>query len=667
MANTSAKRGAPPHCALLQNPLDDHVDYVLLGASVVCVMLISYQLTVTLVQPTWIEPVTDWLRTVVAWPQLVIVAWVAVRLVRTQQPDAATWCWLALGMLFSTMGVAIWAFANQYVYSQGLPYPSLPVLFFLLRDLCFLAALILISASGRWLPGVRTLIDGVLWMSAITALSWYFVLLPIALQTDEPPPSKIISMFQQVVDLVLIYLLIMALAQPRHTTRERLVMFLLSLAVVALFVGDTWAAVLLLHPPHIYRAGSAPGVFWLTCYLLIPLAGLVRLRLVPAASPLHRAIPGAPLGWRGVLDGMQFVSPSVAVVVAAGVIMVTATFTSGSTAGRIAPEAVGLVLLLLAALRPAVMYLEHEQLRRERDLTHARESALRLANERMEVFLGVIAHELRTPLTSLVGNVHLIARRRDALLRPDTSREDAIRTATALGTLVEYCEQSLQRMGRLVDDVLDETRIRRGRLALHLQPCDLAAVVGAAVAEQAALNPERAIRWIPEASAVPVPVPVPVLVMADASRIEQVVASYVSNALKFSRDDQAVEVRMQVHTAADRVAQVSVHDDGVGVPLAEQPHIWAQFYQAEGVEVQSSSHMGVGMGLYISKAIVEGHRGRVGIDSAVGQGTTIWFTLPLASSPPPASPAAAAGAGAGAGAGSPSPVPVPSEHNGICN
>jgi signal transduction histidine kinase len=114
--------------------------------------------------------------------------------------------------------------------------------------------------------------------------------------------------------------------------------------------------------------------------------------------------------------------------------------------------------------------------------------------------------------------------------------------------------------------------------------------------------------------------------MADASRIEQVVASYVSNALKFSRDDQAVEVRLQT---ADTVAQVSVHDDGVGVPLAEQPHIWAQFYQAEGVEVQSSSQIGVGMGLYISKAIVEGHHGRVGIDSAAGQGTTIWFTLPI--------------------------------------
>jgi signal transduction histidine kinase len=621
MADTSAKRNPPPSRALLQDLLDDRL---LLGALVVCVLLFGYQVTVTLVQPPWIEPVTNWLRTALAWPLLCILAWVAVRLVRTQQPDAATWCWLALGMLFSTVGLTIWTLANQYVSPQGLPYPSLPTLFFLLRDLCFLIALVLVPAHGHWLPGLRTMLDAVLWMSAITALSWYFVLLPIALQTQAPPASKSISMFQQIVDLLLIYLLILALARPRHTTRERLFLSLLSLAFVALFVGDTWAAVLLLHPPHIYRAGSAPGVFWLLRYLLLPLAGLVRLRLVPAAAPLRRAIPGEPLSWRDVLDGVQFVAPSVAVVVAAGVIMATSTFTSGSTAGRIAPEAVCLALLLLAALRPAVIYLEQEQLRRERDVAQAHENALRLAHERMQTFLAVLAHELRTPLTSLFGYVHLMARRLDALLRPNTSREDYARSTTVQRTLVEYCAHSLQRMERLVENVVDETRIHRGQLALRLEPCDLAAVVGAAVAEQMALHPERSLRWVAEASPVPV--------LADASRIQQVVANYMSNALKFSRDDQVVEVRVRTE---EGVAQVSVHDDGIGVPLAEQPHIWEQFYQAEGAKVQSGSHIGVGMGLYISKAIIEGHQGQVGIDSAPHQGTTMWFTLPLLSSLPP--------------------------------
>ena len=174
-------------------------------------------------------------------------------------------------------------------------------------------------------------------------------------------------------------------------------------------------------------------------------------------------------------------------------------------------------------------------------------------------------------------------------------------------------------MARLVEDVLHETRVRQGQLTLRPEACDLVSVVGQAVAEQMALNPERCIRWVAEASPVPV--------LADASRIEQVVTNYVSNALKFSRADQAVEVCVQTQ---DRAARVSVHDDGVGIPLAHQPHIWERYYQAAEANVQSGSQVGFGIGLYMSKAIIEGHSGQVGVESAPGQGTTIWFLLPLA-------------------------------------
>jgi signal transduction histidine kinase len=334
--------------------------------------------------------------------------------------------------------------------------------------------------------------------------------------------------------------------------------------------------------------------------------------------------------------------PSIAAIAASVLILVDATLTSRGAASLIRPEAVGIVLLLLATLRPAVLFLEQEQLRRERDAARAQERGLRLANERMEAFLTVLAHELKTPLTVLIGNIELMAHRLEALLRPEAQREDYTRGATVLRTLVVYCEHNLQRMDRLVDDVLDETRIRRGRLALRLQPCDLVAVVGAAVDEQAALNPERTISLVAETSGVPI--------TADASRIAQVVTNYVSNALKFSRADQPVEVRVQVETqvpthngqakapAPDGQTQVrvAVHDEGVGIPVAEQPHIWEQFYQVESAAVQSGSQVGVGMGLYISKAIVEGHHGRVGVESAPGRGTTIWFTLPHLLTEPPA-------------------------------
>ena len=102
------------------------------------------------------------------------------------------------------------------------------------------------------------------------------------------------------------------------------------------------------------------------------------------------------------------------------------------------------------------------------------------------------------------------------------------------------------------------------------------------------------------------------------------------------------------------MARVTVHDEGVGIPLADQPHIWERFYRAAGADWQSGSQIGFGIGLYISKAIIDGHQGQVGIESAPGQGTTVWFTLPLASPPASSSP--------GAGGGGPASAPEPGEH-----
>jgi signal transduction histidine kinase len=629
MADTSARRDPPPNRTLLQVVLHDPV---LMSAFVVCVLLVSYQLAVTLLQPPWIKPATDWMRSALAWPQLAVVAWVAVRLLRTHHTNALAWSVAALGMMSYVVARTVWIFADVVIYPQGVPYPSLPDLFFLLQYPFFIAALFLLPAERRGLPGVRIMLDALLWMSAVSALTWYFVLLPLSRQTSGPSLSEYVSMSHQIFDLALFYGLVVALTRSRRTSRERLFMSLLGLAYIALFVADTCSALLLLHPPHTYRTGSAPDLFWFIGYLLIPLSALVQLRLTLAELPERPAVPAARLTWRDALAGMTFIAPSVAVVGASLVIIVHEVLTSPHLTSLTAPVAVGIALLLLAMLRPAVVFLEQEQLRRERDAARAQESALRIANERMEAFLSVVAHELKTPLTSLIANVHLMARRLDAMLRPDTSREEYTRAATLLRTLVERCEQSLERLQRLVEDVLDAMRVRTGRLALRLEPRNLASVVSEAVTEQAALNPERAIRWVAERSLVPV--------LVDARRIEQVVANYVSNALKFSRADQPVDVRLCME---DGMARVTVHDEGVGIPLADQLHIWERFYRAAGADWQSGSQIGFGIGLYISKTIIDGHRGQVGVESAPGQGTTIWFTLPLISSPASSSPEARAG------------------------
>jgi len=114
---------------------------------------------------------------------------------------------------------------------------------------------------------------------------------------------------------------------------------LLCLAVVSLFVGDTWATVQLLQPPHTFRGGGAPNLFRFIFYLLVPLAALVRLRLVPAELLTRPRAHAARLTWRDVLDGITFVSPSIAVVAAGVVIVADAVLTAQSRADLVLPAA----------------------------------------------------------------------------------------------------------------------------------------------------------------------------------------------------------------------------------------------------------------------------------------------------------------------------------------
>jgi signal transduction histidine kinase len=277
-------------------------------------------------------------------------------------------------------------------------------------------------------------------------------------------------------------------------------------------------------------------------------------------------------------------------------------------------------LLLLAAVRQGLTLLENAQVRRTGETARASALALREANRRMEEFLNIASHELKTPLTSLQGNIQLMGRRLNRVHPDQAKAEDLVPLVLMARALVERSERSLGRLGRLINDLLDTARIRQGRLELRLEPCDLAAVVQAAVDEQRTVDDSCTIRL--ELLATP-----PVRVLADADRVGQVVANYLTNALKYAETDRPIAVRLQVEGA---VARVAVRDEGIGLSSDDQAHVWECFYQASGVKVQSGSGVGMGIGLYISKTIIERLHGHVGVDSVQGQGSTFWFTLPLA-------------------------------------
>lgn len=268
----------------------------------------------------------------------------------------------------------------------------------------------------------------------------------------------------------------------------------------------------------------------------------------------------------------------------------------------------------------AALVLERERLLRERE--EARTSALALgeANRQMDEFLGVASHELRTPLTSILLSLQLSQRRYQRLLRDDAdvTEQLAEKLEFLLDQLVRT-ERQASRLDRLVNDLLDVSRIRTEKLAIHRQPADLARIVSEVVGEQRQAAPDRVIK-----AHLPPDLRVPLLI--DPDRMSQVVENYLTNALKYSAEEQPVEVGVETDAG---VAIVWVRDQGPGLPAGEQALIWERFHRVPGVEVQSGSGVGLGLGLHISRTIIEAHQGQVGVQSTPGAGSTFWFMLPL--------------------------------------
>ena len=262
---------------------------------------------------------------------------------------------------------------------------------------------------------------------------------------------------------------------------------------------------------------------------------------------------------------------------------------------------------------------ERERLLVAQERVAARVQALRDANLRMDEFMQVAAHELRTPLAGIKLNVQLLER-----LAHEATSETALYQREQQA--IRRAEQQVVRMERLAQDMLDASRIQEGRLTLRTEHIDLRAVVEAAVESIRTHWPDRKLSLdVPEQ---------PVPVQVDAIRVGQVVVNYLLNALKFSSEEQPVEVSLTTET--DR-ARVAVRDFGVGVADDEQQLIWDRFFRSEQRTPQSGSGVGMGLGLYISRSLIEQHGGTVGLQKPPDGGTVFWFTIPLDTAPLPAS------------------------------
>ncbi|MGN6185526.1 MAG: ATP-binding protein, partial [Thermoanaerobaculia bacterium] len=227
----------------------------------------------------------------------------------------------------------------------------------------------------------------------------------------------------------------------------------------------------------------------------------------------------------------------------------------------------------------------------------------KLAEQAKDQFLSTLSHELRTPLTSGYGWVKLLARSRDAEL---------------LDTGLRAIEESFVNQMKLIDDLLDVSRIASGKLRIELQPLDLGSVLDAAVGLVTLSAEAKNISLRVHARE-------PLSVRGDAARLKQVFWNLLVNAIKFTPAGGSVDVRV---TSYDGNAEVAVTDTGEGIDPQFLPHVFDRFRQGDASS--SRRHGGLGLGLAIVSSLVDAHGGHVIAESdGVGKGATFRVTLPL--------------------------------------
>jgi signal transduction histidine kinase len=236
------------------------------------------------------------------------------------------------------------------------------------------------------------------------------------------------------------------------------------------------------------------------------------------------------------------------------------------------------------------------------ELERSRERLAEINTQREEV-MRVVAHEMRSPLQSMLLISELCQEKPDdqALLR----------------SMPERVSRMVQRLLRLIEDLSDLSSIDLGTLRVNPTPLDLVALVrDTAERVQSTISTHRFELHTPDA----------LDVNGDINRIEQVVTNLLTNAVKYSPDADRVVIQVS-HQGTH--ARVAVRDYGIGIAEEEVSRVFDRYFRTDKGKKRAD---GLGLGLYICRALIEAHGGELGVESQIGRGSTFWFDLPLASS-----------------------------------
>jgi len=222
-------------------------------------------------------------------------------------------------------------------------------------------------------------------------------------------------------------------------------------------------------------------------------------------------------------------------------------------------------------------------------------------------FISVVSHELRTPTTSIRGSLKILHEHAFGKLTPEQHQ------------LVDIAHRNSERLVSLVNDILDMEKLLSGNMAYNIKPIDVVEAAQQAIENNTPYANHFEVRLTltatPNEGAI---------ALADSQRLQQIFSNLLSNACKFSPKGSQVEISIDIKS---RDLVVYVRDHGQGIPLEFRPRICTAFAQADSGDKRKQGS--TGLGLNITKTLVENMKGEIGYDSEIGKGTRFWFSLPL--------------------------------------
>jgi len=249
----------------------------------------------------------------------------------------------------------------------------------------------------------------------------------------------------------------------------------------------------------------------------------------------------------------------------------------------------------------------HRQLAEERAALTAANGRLEEATRHKSQFLANMSHELRTPMNAVIGFSEMLQRESFGPLQPKQRR------------YVDNILSSGRHLLTLINDVLDLSKVEAGKMEIKRERVAVVSLLS---------DTATLIRGMADGKGIAVNVEVPgqIIVLGDAARLKQVLFNLLSNAVKFT--PSGGQVRLTA-AASGAVASISVIDNGIGIALKDQLHLFEEFHQVDGTD--SREYQGTGLGLALVRRLVELHGGTIEFESDSGKGSRFTFTVPLAS------------------------------------